>query len=364
MKRRDFLNTVTVFGLGMTFAGFRSVNRSRAKPTLKNWAWIGKPGDLSPDYLDGLFYQFRENGIAAILMGGDIEGYKKVAPFARKNDVELHAWTMGTRHASGELQEKHPEWYMINRNGVSCVDDPPYVGYYRWLCPSKQEARDYITENAVNIAKVEGLTSVHLDYIRYPDVILPRALWEKYDIVQDKEYAQWDYCYCDDCRRRFREQYGKDPLKLEDPSKDDDWDQYRYDQITAVVDQVYHAVRKHDKQTTAAVFPTPSLAKKICRQDWTNWSLDAVMPMIYHSFYNKDVSWIEKAAREGVNELPPDIPLYAGLFVSDLNPGQLVEALEHARKGGAKGVSLFTGHTPTDEHWWKWNQALKNYKVL
>ncbi len=362
MKRREFLNTVTVFGLGITFTGFRSVTRSYAKPTLKNWAWIGKPNDLSPDNLNELFGHLRDNGIAAILMGGDIEGYQKAAPYARKNGVELHAWTMGTRRTG--LQEKHPDWYMINRNGVSCVDDPPYVGYYRWLCPSKQEVRDHITEEILKVAEVDDLTSIHLDYIRYPDVILPRALWEKYDIVQDREYAQWDYCYCDDCRRRFREQYGKDPLKLEDPSKDDDWDQYRYDQITAVVDRVYHAVRKYDKQTTAAVFPTPSLAKMICRQDWTNWNIDAVMPMIYHSFYNKEVSWIEEATREGVNKLPSDVPLYAGLFLSDLNPEQLVKALEYAHKGGAKGVSFFTGHTPTDEHWRKWNKALKNYDVL
>ncbi|MGM0531121.1 MAG: family 10 glycosylhydrolase [Bacteroidota bacterium] len=364
MKRREFLSTVAVFGLGITFGGFKSVSSSDGKPELKNWAWIGKPKDLSSENLNGLFAQFRENGIAAILMGGDIEGYRKVAPFARKNGVELHAWTMGTRHTSEELQEKHPDWYMINRNEVSCVDDPPYVGYYKWLCPSKQEARDYITENAVKVAEVEGLTSIHLDYIRYPDVILPRALWEKYDIVQDREYAQWDYCYCEDCRRRFREQYGKDPLKLEDPSKDDDWDQYRYDQITSLVDKVARAVKPYNKQVTAAVFPTPSLAKKICRQDWANWNLDAVMPMIYHSFYNKDVSWIEEATREGVNELPAEVPLYTGLYLPELNPDELAEALNHAHEGGAKGVSFFNGNTPSKEHWKKWNEALKNYKVL
>ncbi|MBS3768819.1 MAG: family 10 glycosylhydrolase [Bacteroidales bacterium] len=364
MKRREFLSTVAVFGLGVTFGGFKSVSSSEGKPKLKNWAWIGQPDDLSPDNLNELFGHFRENGIAAILMGGDIKGYEKAAPFARKNGIELHAWTMGTRHTSEELQEKHPDWYMVNRNGISCVDDPPYVGYYKWLCPSDQDAREYITENAVEVAKVEGLTSVHLDYIRYPDVILPRALWEKYDIVQDKEYAQWDYCYCDDCRRRFREQYGKDPLKLEDPSKDDDWDQYRYDQITSLVNKIARAVKTYDKQVTAAVFPTPSIAKRLVRQEWPKWNLDAVMPMIYHSFYNKEVSWIEKATREGVNELPAEVPLYTGLYLPEMGPGELAEALDYAHKGGAKGVSLFNGNTPTEAHWKKWNEALKNYQVL
>ena len=132
----------------------------------------------------------------------------------------------------------------------------------------------------------------------------------------------------------------KDPLTLEDPSKDEDWDQYRYVQITSLVNEVGQAVRKYNKQLTAAVFPKPSLAKMICRQDWANWNLDAVMPMICHNFCNKEDSCIEEVVREDVKELPLDVGLYAGVFLSELSPDELVEALHYAHKGG-QGCCLF-----------------------
>ena len=74
--------------------------------------------------------------------------------------------------------------------------------------------------------------------------------------------------------------------------------------------------------------------------------------------------WIEKATREGVNELPAAVSLYTGLYLPALSPGELVEALNYAHKGGAKGVFLFNGNTPSEEHWKKWNEAMKYYKVL
>jgi len=40
--------------------------------------------------------------------------------------------------------------------------------------------------------------------------------------------------------------------------------------------------------TTAAA--AAGLAKKLVRQDWTRWDLDAVLPMLYHNFYNEDLA--------------------------------------------------------------------------
>ncbi len=64
---------------------------------------------------------------------------------------------------------------------------------------------------------MNGLGSYHLDYIRYPDVILPVALWPKYNLVQDKEYPEFDFCYCDVCRDEFKNASGVDPKAIADP---------------------------------------------------------------------------------------------------------------------------------------------------
>ena len=43
------------------------------------------------------------------------------------------------------------------------------------------------------MSKVEGITSFHLDYIRYPDVYLPIGLLPKYDLVQDTELLSFKF---------------------------------------------------------------------------------------------------------------------------------------------------------------------------
>ena len=250
----------------------------------------------------------------------------------------------------GENVKAHPEWYAVSRSGVSTATKPPYVDYYKFMCPSRQEVRAYLREVVREIASVDGLTSVHLDYIRYPDVILPVALWPKYNLVQDREYPDFDFCYCDVCRQDFERQSGVDPKLLSDPPSSRAWLQYRYDTITSVVADLAVVTHRAGKLLTAAVFPTPDIARALVRQDWTKWKVDAVLPMIYNGFYKEGVPWVERATREGVRALAGRIPLYAGLYVPDLPPADLAAAIKGALTGGASGISVFQGNMLTPEY--------------
>ena len=191
---------------------------------------------------------------------------------------------------------------------------------------------------------------MHLDYIRYPDVILPSGLWAKYGLVQDHEMPEYDFCYCDVCRAAFRRQAGRDPLDLADPAADAEWLAYRWNSITAVVREPSAVVRARGKEISAAVFPTPSLARKLVRQAWDQWPLDRVFPMLYHRFYEEDIAWIGRSAAEGVRALGGAFPLHAGLYLPDLAPDDLARAIEVARNSGAAGVSLFDSGSLRDAH--------------
>jgi uncharacterized lipoprotein YddW (UPF0748 family) len=201
------------------------------------------------------------------------------------------------------------------------------------------------------LAAKEYVDGVHLDYIRFPDVILPIGLQPKYDLVQDSEFPEYDFCYCDHCRNKFIAQTGKDPLDIADPANDQEWVNFRYESITNLVRDIGIRVHQEGKQLTAAVFPTPQLEKKLVRQDWTNWSIDALMPMIYHQYYDEPLSWLEEASREGTNLLSPEVPLYSGLFVSKIKPREFDDAVEYALKGGAKGICLFNANVMTKRQW-------------
>src|SRR5690606_11266933 len=81
---------------------------------------------------------------------------------------------------------------------------------------------------------------------------------------------------------------------------------------------------------------------RIVRQDWTNWNLSGVFPMIYHGFYNEHIHWIGTAVAEGVEGIEGKFRLYAGLFLPDFNSVEEVrQAAGLAKDNGACGITLF-----------------------
>ncbi len=371
MDRKHFLSLVSAGAVGLAGGSLLRCNTGDSDSTsasstpppsperaLKHWAWMGEGNEgWTLDEWKQQLGQMRAAGISAVLFHEGIKILNELVPAARQEGLEVHLWNVTMME--GGMEDEHPEWYAVNRKGESAAVKPAYVPYYKFMCPSREPVQEFLAEQIGALAQIEGVTSIHLDYIRYPDVILPVALWPKYDLVQDKEYPAFDYCYCDVCRDAFKQQTGLDPLELDDPPANQAWLQYRYDTITRVVNRLADVVHENGKQLTAAVFPTPDIARALVRQDWTRWNLDAVLPMIYHSFYNEDVAWVGEATREGVEALAGKFPLYSGLFVPELNPDELAQAAELALANGAQGIVLFQGKTPTEEHWTKLSAVLK-----
>jgi uncharacterized lipoprotein YddW (UPF0748 family) len=348
MNRRSFIEKVSQGALGISAAscllGERTVFGADAKPRAKNWIWTSGRTRLNSDEQKRRFERFRQAGIDAVLLNGF---NADVLARAKEQGLETHAWIWalcrGAKEGDKELLEKHPDWYDVSRRGDSTADKPPYVGYYHFLCPSHVEVRDYLAKIVADLGNTANLDGIHLDYIRYPDVILPVALWKKYNLIQNEELPQFDFCYCAVCRSAFKQQTGEDPFKLPDAPANDAWRQFRYDSVTKLVNYLVEVAHGKRKQISAAVFPTPTLAKKMVRQDWAHWNLDAFLPMTYQKFYNEKPEWIGRAVKEGVSALPANRPLYAGLNLSDLPGDDFDRAVKFAMAGGAKGVSLFGG---------------------
>ncbi len=344
MNRRSFINKVGQSALGISAAncllGDHVALGADEKPQPKNWIWTGGGEKMKPAGQDKRLKQFRKAGISAVLFSSF---NADVLARAKDHGLETHAWTWILCRGDKDLLQQHPDWYDVNRLGESAAGKPAYVDYYHFLCPSHPQVGDHLAKLVSDLGDTPNLDGVHLDYIRYPDVILPVALWKKYNLVQNEELPQFDYCYCEVCRNAFKQQTGDDPLKLPDPPASAAWRQYRYDSVTRLVNRLVEVAHAKSKRVTAAVFPTPTLARKLVRQDWVHWNLDAVLPMTYHSFHNETPEWIERAAREGVTALPKDRPLYAGLYLPDLKGDDFDRAVAFAMAGGAQGVSLFGG---------------------
>lgn len=353
MRRRDFLALVGSSMAGAALARVANAQHGVAPrgsdADFRAWTWVHGDDRRDAAAWRARFARIRASGISGVLVGGGTTALHAEA--AASEGLAFHRWTwIANRTGDAWVKANHPEWFSVNRKGESSLTRPPYVGYYQWLCPSRPEVRAYLRQVVGDVAREPGVDGVHLDYIRHPDVILPRGLWAKYNLVQDHEMPEFDFCYCEHCRTAFRAQEGVDPLSLADPASHTAWREYRWNSVTELVRELSAAVRAEGKQVSAAVFPTPSLARQLVRQAWEQWPLDAVFPMLYHGFYGEEIPWIGESAREGVRALPASETLYAGLYLPDLDPPSLARAIDAARAGGAAGVAFFEMNGLTDAH--------------
>lgn len=358
-------------------------NTTDEKPTeiskIPVYAWTAGPGEATDDELISKFKDLKSKGIDGIMYNGgqDPETYKRLGKIVKNEGMDFHTWipTM----IQQENPKLKPEWYAINGKGESAFEKPAYAAHYKFLCPSREEVYDFLAEMYGTIAALDEVDAIHLDYIRFPDVILARGLWEKYDLVMDKEFPEYDYCYCDRCVTDFKAASGIDVKEVKDATQVQEWKQFRYDLITTMVNKLTEVVHAKGKKINAAVFPGPTIAKQLVRQEWNKWNLDAIYPMNYNDFYLEDANWVGKMVKEEVAAVNGEKPIYSGLFITPfpgkkadhpdpedhgLSPEEMVDAIEQSMINGATGICLFTPERMTDEHWKVFKEAIyKDYRV-
>jgi hypothetical protein len=313
---------------------------------MKCWVWTDVDRKADSAAILAKYRTLKSRGIHGVFLGGGIDDREFAA--VKESGLELHTWMWTVNRGDQWIRDHHPDWYQVSRTGKSCFDKPPYVDYYRWISPVIPGVQRFLEDRVAELARHEAVSGVHLDYVRYPDVILPRGLWAHYGLDQTEELPEYDFCYSPHTREAFKKASGRDPMDILDPAHDVEWLHFRYDSVTHLVQKLAAVAHGHGKKITAAVFPTPRMARKICRQDWDKWPLDAACPMTYHSFYLQPVEFVGECVLENIQAVR--FPIYAGLYMPDLSHTvDFEKALRVARHNGASGVSLFGG--VSDQNW-------------
>ncbi len=365
MKKRDFIQMLGAGAVGAAFSpslvalsGCKVTNRQSAGNKLRFWAdvppnespkktpksddeWRWMLSSLKNWGVDGIVLLCRTNSIV-----------DQVAPITREFDMTLLTWIISLEYPDPQTMKAHPDYYVVNGNGISCIDKPPYIPDYRWLCPSNPEVQEFMIKRVSDLADYENIGGVHLDYMRYPDVYLQPNIRTQYDIPQDEVIRpEYDFCYCPVCRKLFKEKEGIDPMDLPDTSTNPVWKKFRLDSITNLVNKMADVAHSKKKTLSASVFSTPTNARAMVGQDWPSWNLDFIMAMMYNYYEDKPVDWISSAIAEGVKELNGKYPLYGVLHLAHLTPEEIATAARLAINSGASGVDFFIGNMFTEYHW-------------
>lgn len=327
---------------------YREVKSEPIEKTFTFATWVHGSDVMNTDEWDKKLSEYKRLGISEVLVGGNPDFLAELVPLANTYNIKIHAWMWTLNRPNDTTANKHPEWYAVNRAGKNSLEYRAYVDYYQWLSPFHPEAREYVKDNVRKLLLIEGLASIHLDYVRYVDVILGADLQPKYKLVQDREMPEYDYGYHPIARKGFKAIFGYDPQDLEHPELSTEWRQYRLNAITTLVNEIVEIAHDKNHKVTAAVFPFPEMSRQMVRQAWNDWNLDAAYPMLYQNFYQESVNWIGFATEQGVNAV--NFPIHAGLYSPALkDPADLEKAIRLAKENGASGFSVFTADGLSDE---------------
>jgi len=364
LDREKFLKLVglSISGLALNKINLNVLQAETDKKN-KNWLWMHLWHNASDEEYKRRLDKVKRAGFDAIIpnvYAGRKAKYQskhlpvskplleKVLPIAASMDLEVHAWIWSMICNNPDIIRNHQDWFAVNRNGKSTIEKPAYVGYYRFMCPNNPGVRDFVAQTVRELSAYPELKGIHLDYIRFPDVILAKNLQKKYNLQQDREFPEFDYCYCENCRAKFKSATGREIMDTAIPDQNQDWRKFRFESITDLVNsRLIPEAKKTGKFISAAVFPN----WEHVRQNWFSWNLDAAFPMLYHKYYDQDEQWIMDKIIRFRKTLDPDIGLYSGLFVDFFKSHELKSVMQNSTQWGADGVSLFAYHSLEDEHW-------------
>ena len=281
---------------------------------------------------------------------------------ARARGLAVHAWVnthlvwgpVAPPRSPDHLVNAHPDWLAVPRSlGRELYDhDPQDPGYVERLLghaaesthleglftsPSHPAVQERVRRVWVDLARNYDLDGIHFDYVRFPspDFDYSRGALERFAAWVKPRLAGARFVSLERAAQQ-------DPYALVE-ALPEYWNVFRRDSVTALVRQVYQAVKalRPELVVSAAVLPDRRRAREERFQAWTAWLadgiLDVAVPMAYTDDPDQFRDWIASAraaAGSGAR-------LWAGIGAYK-NPvaGTLLQ-VDHARREGAGGVVVF-----------------------
>jgi uncharacterized lipoprotein YddW (UPF0748 family) len=282
------------------------------------------------------------------------DGFADLLERAHRAGLRVHAWVnvlslSGNREAPllGALGR---EVAAVDRLGRSILDypdldvPPPERRWLRlgtpavWLDPAAPGLADHLARTFAELpARYPGLDGLHLDYIRYPDV-LPFAPGSRFGVGLDFGYGAAT-------RERFRAETGLEAPFGDSIANANRWDDWRRERVTEVVRRVREAARaaKPGLALSAAVWAWADRAYLCLGQDWRRWLEEGLLEFAVPMAYTRDDRLLRYQAQSfAASPEAERIWIGLGAWLFARSPEGARGQLEIARELGAAGDSLFS----------------------
>jgi uncharacterized lipoprotein YddW (UPF0748 family) len=279
---------------------------------------------------------------------------RELVSAAHAAGLRVHAWVnvlsvAGNREAP-IVRELGRDAVQVDRRGRSLLDypeleiPPPESETLRmgtpavWLDPATPGVVEALAATFGELVeRYPELDGLHLDYIRYPDV-LPFSPGSRFRVGLDFGYGE-------PARRRFQAETG-----LEAPFGDglvnaNRWDDWRRDRVTETVARIGEAARlaRPGLVLSAAVWAYPERSYLSLFQDWRRWLEEELVAFAVPMLYTLDdrlLRYEVPAYARGIGGERVWIGLGTWLFAN--SPERAVTQLRIVHAGGAQGDALFS----------------------
>ncbi len=309
------------------------------------------------------FYDGRWEPKAATLHSDDFDPLELVIREAHRRGISVHAWLNTHLVANADTLPGQPTHVVRARPEILAVPrplarelynmeprDPRYVEalaeYARqnrdhveglYTIPAAPEVKEHLYAIWMDVLENYDVDGMHFDYVRFPA--------PEYDYSRPAlgRFRRWLLPQISDSlAAHFTQLELDDPLVYTD-SFPQAWDRFRREQITDVVERIYHGVKRRRPNVTvsAAVFANAEDAFAHRYQDWRNWLrlgiLDVACPMAYTpdtEIFREQITGAVEAGGAG--------RVWAGIGAFRNTIAGTLEKIGVARELGTRGFILFS----------------------
>lgn len=311
------------------------------------------------------YYQSRWEPRAKELAGQEptFDPLALVLKEAKASNLKVHAWINTVLLANLDdlppmpthVFNKHPEWLAVHRSvAPQLYTLDPAAPQYRqqlveackrdmleleglYLSPAHPAVKEHLYSIFMDVLEKYDVHGLHFDYVRLPNPSFDysRTALDRFRHVIEKQLSERE-------RQLLARVAATDPLVYAN-TYPDEWQQFHRDQITELVERIYHGVkaRKPHVEVSAAVFGNDQDAFTRRFQDWKRWLrmgiLDIVCPMAYSPDTETFRQQIATAHAHAVGRR-----VWAGIGAYRIPVESTMEKIRVAREIGVNGFVLFS----------------------
>jgi uncharacterized lipoprotein YddW (UPF0748 family) len=321
--------------LATAIRDLRQLNFNTIYPVVWNWGYTTYPSKVAKRIVGSSFMPKQAAGILINRKLSKSEGLegrdvlKEAVTQGHKQGLAVIPWfefgfmLPGTSDPAGsDFAKLHPDWLTQKQDGGTLWKEgkDPRV----WLNPFKPEVKKFIIDLVVEVVR-----KYDVDGIQFDDHFgLPSEFgYDKFTVDLYK-----------------REHQGKLPPK--DP-KNEEWINWRADKITALMRDLFVAIKATNPKAIVSISPNPqTFAKSFFLQDWAKWErqglVEELLIQVYRDNLTTFVGELQKPEVKLASlHIPVGIGILTGVKPKPIPMKQIQAQIAAVRKQGLAGVSFF-----------------------